>query len=186
MQHKWICALIGECTGEGPTEGIQGERFGSPGNIPATISNLLEKHLAGAGLDLPSELSCKNFCCLGHTLVPISDNEHILRAHKGHLSSLGRTQAEGHCTMVKLTGLCFLHPGFCTTHWMPWCLWASAFWDRISGEQEWKELNFDREKPLNHWHDSQCIPKWNQINLKAQQPAQSSHKRVIAIKESFC
>lgn len=56
-------------------------------------------------------------------------------AHRGHWNSLGRTPAQGHCTMAKLTGLCSLHPGFCTTHQMPMeslhCgteLWKSWIW----------------------------------------------------------
>lgn len=151
-------------------EGIQSERFGKS---PGRVSNLPTEHLAGAGLALPSELSCTELLLpqapLGSCVRPRAQ---VLepRAHRGHSSSLGRTPAQEHCTTGKLTGLCSLHPGLCTTHRMPWCPLSLC----TLGHNLWKELNFDKEKTSKLLA---CSPKLNQINSEAQQPAHSSHKR---------
>lgn len=78
---------------------------------------------------------------------------------EGHLCSLGRTQAEEHFNGLKANGSLLFSPGVLHSPNTLVPTEANAFWYRISGEQEWTELNFEKGKTLHHWNESWCIPK---------------------------
>lgn len=72
----------------------------------------------------------------------------------GHLFSLGGTQAEGHFNGLKANGSLLFSPGVLHSPNTLVPTEANAFWYRISGEQEWTELNFDKGKTLRHCNES--------------------------------
>lgn len=160
----------------GATEGIQSERFG---NSPGRVSNLPTEHLAGAGLALPPELSSQQLLLpQGNTLAPIPDLSPGPGAQCSQrtLVQPGKSTSPGTLHRDKAHGALPSPPRVGSAPLMecPGAHWASAFWNWISGKQEWKELNFDKEKTSELLA---CSPKLNRINLEAQQPAQSSHKK---------
>lgn len=135
--------------------------------------------------------AAKNFCCLRHKLVYISDEKRMLRywtavLTEGHLFSLGRTQAEEHFKRLKATSSLLFHPGFSLTeypgaHWSQCILVRNLWRTRMDRAQLWQEeISASVEWKLMY-------PQINShIYLEAIQSTQSSNESAIYTGKTFC
>lgn len=133
--------------------------FGCRENSSVKVSSLLAKHLARPGLGhaIPSELQ-RTFAASGTSwflfqMKKACSGPGARRSPQDTCSGL-EEHRQRRLPWLKANGSLLFSPRALHSPNTLVPTEASAFWYRISGEQEWTERSFDKGKTLHHWNKS--------------------------------